>query len=108
VDPEQDSVLDVTYSGAAAIALPSAHNLKGKTFTFKVSSITGKVRIDPVAGENIDGATALILCGQYATYTLMSNGANWILIGKTEGKGLNWFQAIFYWMSSKMTGIPHS
>jgi len=60
------------------INLPTAANPTGLTYVIKNSG-TGVITIDPNGTETIDGNTTITLI-QYESVTLVSNGANWIII----------------------------
>ena len=65
-------------SGTFTVSLPTAVGISGKVYVVKNSG-TGVITVDPNSTETIDGNLALDLY-QYDSVTLMSNGANWIII----------------------------
>ncbi|MBU0495305.1 MAG: beta-propeller fold lactonase family protein [Chloroflexi bacterium] len=81
-----DTSLAVTQSGvvlvnnAATITLPAAASAKGVTFTIKRLT-AGAVTVN-TAGGNIDGLASQSLAAQYDLITVVSDGANWFIIGR--------------------------
>jgi hypothetical protein len=73
-----DYLLDFT-TGTFTATLPTATGCQGKTYVFKNSG-TGIITIATTSSQTIDGVTTSILATQYATITVVSNGANWIKI----------------------------
>ena len=74
-----DYMIDYT-SGTFTVTLPSAIGITGQIFVIKNSG-TGTITIAPNGTETIDGATSKTLTVQYSGYTLMSDGANFKIIG---------------------------
>jgi len=60
------------------VNLPTAVGIQGREYVVKNSG-TGVITIDPNGTETIDGNTTITLI-QYESVTLVSNGANWIII----------------------------
>ena len=73
-----DYLLDFT-TGTFTATLPTAAGCVGKNYVFKNSG-TGIITIATTSSQTIDGVTTSILATQYATITVVSNGANWIKI----------------------------
>lgn len=76
------TVLDIDYlidctSGTFTVTLPPVV-VVGKTYIIKNSG-TGVITLEGDGTETIDGALTLVL-NQYDSYTVVSNGANWIII----------------------------
>jgi hypothetical protein len=69
---------DVVYaSGTIVLTLPSAVTT---TRPICVKNIgTGTIKVVGPSGQTIDGATQLDINVQYAAYTLLSNGTNWLI-----------------------------
>jgi hypothetical protein len=76
------NVVDVDASGGArTITLPTAVGINGRKYTIrKLDSSGNAVTIDGNGSETINGATTKALSTQYETATIMSNGANWIIL----------------------------
>lgn len=74
----EDCVVNCT-SGTFTVTLPTAVGLTGQYFVIKNSG-TGIITIDGDGSETIDGAATKILAVQYESMTLISNGANWIIV----------------------------
>lgn len=75
-----DYLIDCT-SGTFAITLPSAAATNigvGKTYVIKNSG-TGVITANTTSSQTIDGVTSIAL-NQYEALTVMSNGANWIIV----------------------------
>ena len=73
-----DYVVNCT-SGTFTVNLPTAVSIDGRTYIIKNSG-TGVITIDGDGTETIDGALTYLLSLQYDSVTLVSNGANWIII----------------------------
>lgn len=73
-----DCVVNCT-SGTFTVTLPTAVGIEGQYFIVKNSG-TGVVTVDADGSETIDGASNQILAVQYESMTLVSNGANWIVV----------------------------
>lgn len=77
------SVLDVTTgSSTITVTLPDASTQSGRRITVKkVDSGTGKITIATTSSQTIDGYTTtdvgVAALGQYASFTVVSNGTNW-------------------------------
>tara|TARA_R110000796_G_scaffold167313_3_gene284195 strand:- start:344 stop:1897 length:1554 start_codon:yes stop_codon:yes gene_type:complete len=79
-----DKVVHVTYTttGAAAITLPTAQAVSGRTITIKDgggNASVNNITIDTEGSETIDGATTLIILVDYTSVTLYSDGTNWFI-----------------------------
>jgi hypothetical protein len=72
-----DYVIDC--NGTFTVTLPSAVNDAGKIHVVKNSG-TGTITVATTSSQTIDGSLTLTIATQYAAYTLMSNGSNWIII----------------------------
>jgi hypothetical protein len=73
-----DSVIDCT-SGTFTVTLPTAVGFSGLQYTIKNSG-TGVITIATTSSQTIDGGTTASLAVQYVSLTVVSNGANWIVI----------------------------
>lgn len=73
-----DHIIDCT-SGTYTVTLPTAASITGREYIIKNSG-TGVITVDGNASETIDGALTYILGTQYDSLTIISNGANWIII----------------------------
>lgn len=73
-----DCVLDYT-SGTFTATLPTAVGVTGKQYVIKNSG-TGVITVATTSSQTIDGITSRILTTQYDSLTIVSNGANWIII----------------------------
>ena len=72
-----DKIVNAT-SGTFTITLPTAVGITGQEFVIKNSG-SGVVTVDGNSTETIDGATTVDL-NQYDSITVVSDGANWIVI----------------------------
>lgn len=77
---QNDYLLDFT-SGTFIATLPTAVGCVGKNYVLKNSG-SGAITIATTASQSIDGATTYSLAVQYSSITIVSNGANWIIIAK--------------------------
>ncbi len=75
-----DYLVDCT-SGTFALTLPSASSVGvGKVYIMKNSG-SGVTTINTTSSQTVDGqASGTITLNQYDSITVMSNGANWIII----------------------------
>jgi len=69
----------ISCTGTFTLSLPTASGIAGTIYNI-INSGTGTLTIDPAGSETINGATTLVGAIQYQTYTLKSNGTNWVLI----------------------------
>ncbi len=69
----------VKCSNTMTVNLPTA---VGNTamFHFKLMTAASTLTLDGSGTETIDGALTLVTSTQYATYTLVSDGANWMIV----------------------------
>lgn len=81
---DNDIVLVNASSSSLTIALPSATTVSGKAFTVKkIDSSSNTVTVQPQTGQTIDGSSSKILSVQYEFLTIVSDGSNWHIIGKS-------------------------
>ena len=67
-------------SGAITITLPTAVGIGGKVYAIKKTDASANtVTIDAAGTETIDGALTVVTAVQYASYSIVSNGANWFI-----------------------------
>ena len=72
-----NGLVEVT-AGSGTITLPTAVGIQGRQFTIKNSG-SGTVTVATTSAQTIDGSTTQTRT-QYQSYTVVSNGANWIVI----------------------------
>jgi hypothetical protein len=78
---------DSTMVGLTA-QLPAAVGYAGRIFTIvKIDATINRVTIKPMGNETINGANSLILQGQWAEVTLVSNGISWEAGSRTAKPG---------------------
>jgi len=69
-------------SVAFTITLPTAVSKDGQTFTIKKIDASGNaVTVGTTSSQTIDGSTTYSLPNQYKYVTVVSDGANWIIVG---------------------------
>lgn len=74
-------VLADSTSAAITITLPTAVTSTGRIYIVKRISAGNKmVRIVPTGSETIDGGTGYSLGWQYHSISLVSDGANWLIL----------------------------
>ena len=73
-----DHVVNCT-SGTFTVTLPTAASVAGRTYRIKNSG-TGSITVGTTLSQTIDGATTKSLATQYSSLTVVSNGANWIVV----------------------------
>lgn len=62
------------------VNLPSAAGNKAKIYVKKMDATANTVTIEGLSAETIDGAANKVITVQYASYSLMSNNANWVIV----------------------------
>lgn len=75
-----DSVVVMNPSAAASVTLPSAVGIAGKQYTIKNRSAY-TVTVGTTSSQTIDGAATAPLSMQNAYLILVSDGANWNVVG---------------------------
>ncbi|MFP5519911.1 MAG: hypothetical protein ACLGGX_08405 [Bdellovibrionia bacterium] len=78
-----DSVIATDASGAAfAVTLPTAVGITGREYTIKkIDNSANAVTVTPSGTETIDGAASYSLGAQWKYVKMISDGANWLVIG---------------------------
>jgi hypothetical protein len=65
-------------SASITINLPTAVGIAGKVYIIKKIDATGNtVTIDANSTQTLDGALTIVIGTQYASFSIVSNGANW-------------------------------
>ncbi len=68
-------------AGTITINLPTAVGITGRIYNIKkTDSSTNAVTIDGSGTETIDGAATATISFQYDSYTVQSNGTNWVIV----------------------------
>lgn len=76
---QTDEFIVVTAAGQT-ITLPSAVGIAGQQYTIKL--VSGNLcTVVPSAGQTIDGQGDCLLVGQWSYVRVLSDGANWIILG---------------------------
>lgn len=73
-----DNIIDCT-SGTFTVTLPTAVGCAGRYYTVKNSG-SGAITVATTSSQTIDGSTTYTLASQYKYVTVVSNGANFIVI----------------------------
>lgn len=73
-----DCVINCT-TGSFTVTLPTAVGIEGQYFVIKNSG-TGIIVIDAYGSETIDGLLSKTMAVQYESFTMISDGANWIVV----------------------------
>lgn len=73
-----DCVINCT-ANTFTVTLPTAVGLTGQYFIIKNSG-TGSITVDADGSETIDGLSNKLLAIQNESITVISNGANWIIV----------------------------
>ena len=69
-------------SSPFTITLPTAVGKTGQTYTIKrINSGSNNVTVGTTSSQTIDGSTTYTLNAQYKYVKVVSNGANWIIVG---------------------------
>lgn len=77
-----DSVILADASGGAfTVTLPTAVGITGRRYTIKrISSAANNVTVGTTSSQTIDGVTTKVLSTQYEKVTVVSDGANWMIV----------------------------
>ena len=77
-----DSFIAANATTAAfAVTLPTAVGIAGRVYTIKkIDSTANGVSINTTSSQTIDGAATLSLSTQYAKVSVISDGANWLIL----------------------------
>lgn len=78
---DTDCVILARATLSFTIFLPAAHGREGMEFVIKKVNSTNTITIDSISGETIDGAGTKTLTTQYSFYRVISDDANWHIIG---------------------------
>lgn len=73
-----DRTIEAT-SGTFTITLPTAVGITDKDYIIKNSG-AGTITIATTSSQTIDGITTKVMNTQYQSVTVVSNGANWIVV----------------------------
>ena len=78
-----DEIITVdATSGIFTITLPTAVGVTGQTYTIKrINSGSNNVTVGTTSSQTIDGSTTYVLSTQYKYLKVVSDGANWIIVG---------------------------
>lgn len=83
LDAVIDDVYLANYTTGITVVPFTAVGCAGRVITIKNLS-TGTITVNPYASETIDGSSTVLLNEANAFVTLMSDGANWRIIGTNE------------------------
>ena len=72
-----DYMINVT-GGTFTVTLPTAVGCSGRIYIIKNSG-AGIVTLATTSSQTIDGVTTKTMAVQYSTFTVMSNGSNWMI-----------------------------
>src|SRR6267142_46188 len=74
-------ILADSTSAILTITLPTAIGISGRRYTikdWKGKSATNNITIATTSSQTIDGVTTKVLSQNYVSYTVVSDGANWV------------------------------
>lgn len=66
---------------SVTLTLPAAASATGKKYTVKAVDVTNSATIEPAGAETLDGAGSYGFLGVNEAITIISDGANWFIIG---------------------------
>lgn len=77
-----DSVILADATTAAFnVTLPTAVGISGRQYTIKrINGGANNVTLNTTSSQTIDGVTTKVLNAQYASVTVVSDGANWMIV----------------------------
>ncbi len=78
---DTDCVILARATLSFTINLPAAHGREGMEFIIKKVNSTNTITVDTISGETIDGAGTKALTTQYSFIRVISDDANWHIIG---------------------------
>lgn len=67
-------------SGAITMTLPTAVGAKKVFFVKKIDSTSNAVNIATTSSQTIDGSSSVAITVQNTALTLVSDGANWVIL----------------------------
>lgn len=74
-------ILCSAAGGAWTLTLPTAVGIAGKPYSIKKTDATGlAITVDANGSQTIDGALTQVITEQYTTLTIVSDGANWVIL----------------------------
>jgi hypothetical protein len=82
VTVDDDTILADATAGAITLNLPAVAGLRGKRLTVTRTSAANSVILDGSGAETIDGAATKSLDTQYATITIVCDGAAWYSVSR--------------------------
>ena len=74
-------ILANTANNSITLTLPTAIGISGKIFTIKKIHSNNSVTVNTSLSQTIDGASSLSWTANNRSYTLVSNGSVWLIIG---------------------------
>lgn len=85
---DADFIVPVNATAAAAtVNLPTAVGRKGRSFAVvKTDSTSNTVTVDGNAAETVGGDATQVLAARNAVIHVMSDGANWLVVGESTGE----------------------
>ncbi len=67
-------------AGAVTFNLPTAVGIEGRIYTMKkIDAVANACTLDGSGAQTIDGAATLATSTQWARFTIISDGANWLV-----------------------------
>lgn len=76
-------ILANATTGAFTITLPTAVGITGRQYTVKRTNAgANNVTVGTTSSQTIDGATTKTLGGQWSFVTVVSDGANWVIVSQ--------------------------
>ena len=78
-----DQIIVANASTAAFnVTLPTAAGVAGQVYTIKrINSGSNNVTVGTTSSQTIDGSTTYVLSAQYNFVQVVSDGANWVIVG---------------------------
>jgi hypothetical protein len=84
LDATYDIVLGTAGAGGITVTLPTAVGFSGGAYYIKkVDSAAGNVTIATTSSQTIDGGATYLLVNQYQFVIVVSDNANWQIVGKS-------------------------
>ena len=75
------TILANTANNNITLTLPTAVGISGKVFTIKKIHASNNLIVNTSLSQTIDGASSLSWTVNNRSYTLVSNGTGWLIIG---------------------------
>lgn len=81
ITAEDDVIIADATAGAITLNLPTAVGIAGVQKTIIKIDAVANVTVDAFSTQTINGSATNVISSQYGKITIISDGANWLIIG---------------------------